>query len=416
MKWRKARMAGILMLVSLVMIPVGQLPAAEKEAHLIIVGPGDPIYTYWGHIGIAIDDPDSGISSFYDFGNFSFHSDNFYIDFAMGRMLYLGMETPTGYFISYSLTEDRDLIAYPLNLGEPEIEILHQRLEWWMQPDNREYLYDYFLANCSTIIRDVLDEAVGGALAEAATDGIGVSFRHLARTGAHPSVAAEILIHFLLGPAQDNEIDEWEWMFLPEAVAMVAADFEYTGRDGARRKLIGDPVVYRESTRKPVPADHRTLWPLLLAFGLAFGLIWSGSASLDDRRGSIRTAVTASRILIILTVGLPGLILGFMMVFTDHAAVYGNLNVGPAFPTILAGIVTVIRMHGKQVAERRKLEVRLAILWSINLAGLLIVMIIRAAGASHQDVFAFWAFYLPLLIPASWPGLMLRRRLIRTAD
>lgn len=411
MRSRQPRLSGLILLICLTLLPFGSLSASEKKAFLIIQGPGDPIYTYWGHIGIAIEDPESGVSSFYDFGNFSFHSENFYLDFAMGRMLYLGMETPTGFFINYSLTEDRDLAAYPLNFGEEEIEILHARLEWWMLPENREYLYDYFLDNCSTIIRDVLDEAVGGSLKEAAAEDIGVSFRHLARTGAHPSVAAELLIHFLLGPAQDHVIDEWEWMFLPEAVALAAADFDYTGRDGVRRRLIGDPVVYRESTRDPVPSDHRTLWPLLLMIGLLFGAVWTAGTLTEGRARSLRIAAVISGIMIILVVGLPGLVLGFMMLFTDHAAAYSNLNVGPALPTVLAGIVTLIRMQGRTGSERRKLENRLSILWSVNLAGLLAVMIIRAAGASRQDAFAFWAFYLPVLTAASWPGLMLRRRL-----
>ena len=170
-------------------------------------------------------------------------------------------------------------------------------------------------------------------------------------------------------------------------------------------------MVFRESTRNPVPPDHRTLWPLLLLVGLIFGTVWTAAAYTDGMNRPLRIAAAASRVLIILAVGLPGLVLGFMMLFTDHAAAYSNLNVGPALPTILAGIVIVIRMQSRSGDERRKLESRLSILWSVNLAGMLAVMIIRAAGASGQDAFAFWAFYLPVLIPASWPGLMLRRRL-----
>ena len=70
------------------------------DASLIIVGPGDPLYTYWGHIGISIENRETGENLFYDFGNFSFYSDHFYQDFTMGRMMYLGLVTPTDYFIS----------------------------------------------------------------------------------------------------------------------------------------------------------------------------------------------------------------------------------------------------------------------------------------------------------------------------
>src|SRR3546814_20779770 len=46
----------------------------------------------------------------------------------------------------------RELIAY---------------LEWNARPENAEYRYDYFIANCATRVRDALDRASGGAIASA---------------------------------------------------------------------------------------------------------------------------------------------------------------------------------------------------------------------------------------------------------
>ncbi|PIE04547.1 MAG: hypothetical protein CSA76_03625, partial [Spirochaetales bacterium] len=140
---------------------------SNLSASIIIVGPGDPIYTYWGHIGIAIEDSETGEDNFYDFGNFSFYSDNFFKDFILGRMLYLGMKAPTELFLNYHLTLNRNLTVYPLYMGNAELRRMQERLEWWVRPENQEYLYDYYYQNCSTIIRDVLDEAIGGALREA---------------------------------------------------------------------------------------------------------------------------------------------------------------------------------------------------------------------------------------------------------
>lgn len=406
----------VLIVIILLAISVtGVFADSSKEAHLIIVGPGDPLYTYWGHIGIAIGNSDTGKNQFYDFGNFSFYSESFYRDFAMGRMLYLGLETPTDWFVSYSLEEDRDLYAYPLDLGNEELEILEQRLKWWMEPENREYLYEYYHSNCSTIIRDVLDEATGGALDEASGNRTDRSFRYYTRTGAAPSITAELLLHFLLGPSEDYSITEWEQMFLPQSVADQAMNLEYRSLDGETRTLASEPLVLKKSSRSQVPDEYRNLWIYLLITGILCAGLWTASGILSEQNLWSRITAGVLRILITLLVGIPGLLLGFMMLFTDHISTYGNLNIGPAIPTVILGLIPIIGLMKKGGEKRRKHELRLAWLWTVNLGGLALVMILRATGISIQDAFAFWAFFTPLLLLASRPGLWLREKLIRTA-
>ena len=408
------RFVAIALLLSVSIPGASWAVGTSKSAHLIIVGPGDPMYTYWGHIGISIADAD-GESLFYDFGNFSFHSENFYRDFAMGRMLYLGMVTRTERFIAYSLTEDRDLFAYPLNLTEDELAILEARMRWWMMPENREYLYDYFRNNCSTIIRDALDEALGGAMAEA-TVGVsaGRDFRDYARTGSAPSLGAELLLHYLLGPLQDETIDLWEAMFLPQAVADVATSLELPAADGGRRLLAGPPVVLKDSSRAPVPESPRTLWPFTLAAGILTAAAWLLLTALRPGGRFSRGAAAAGRGAIILAVGLPGAFVAFLMAFTDHVSGHANLNLGPALPTILLGLIPAIRAAGREGSEREREERRLARLWAVNLAGLAIVAALRMTGLSAQNAFAFWAFYAPVLLAASRPWNPILRRLRRT--
>ncbi len=407
-------LSAVLALLLVFTAPVSAQPGNHREAHLIVVGPGDPLYTYWGHIGISISNKETGEDFFYDFGNFSFFSENFYRDFALGRMLYQGMQTPTDLFLNYSLTENRDLTVYPLNLGEAELDILEARLKWWMLPENRVYLYDYFHDNCATIIRDVLDEAIGGSLKNQSQGITNLSFRKLARIGAHSSAASEILLHFLLGPAQDYNISEWEWMFMPEAVAEIGSRVAYEGVDGVTRKLLGEAIVLKESTRPEVPADYRSLWPLLLIIGLVVSALWIYSSAAEPEQRLPAIVLTVLRFLIVLVVGLLGLLLGFLMVFTDHAAAYNNINIGPFFPTVLFALIPIAKAHRKTGSIRRKLENRIAFIWSINLAALLVVMLLRAAGVSNQDAFAFWALCLPLTAAASWPGRRWGERLVKT--
>lgn len=409
----------ILILIITVLILFISLPLFSDEsleASLIIVGPGDPLYTYWGHIGIAIENMATGESLFYDFGNFSFYSDNFYKDFAMGRMWYLGFVTPTDYFISYSLREDRDLSIYPLNLGERELEELDQTLRWWVLPENREYLYDYFLNNCSSIIRDILDDITRGELARETNTVPDLDFRHYARTGAHSSLSSELLLHYLLGSNIDRPITAWDKMFLPEAVAEIAGTLEYTDVDGEVRLLAGEQIVLRKSSRPPVPENPRTLWPLMLFAGISAGIIWRISGRPES--GVLKISGVTVRVILVLVVGLAGGVLGFLMAFTDHASAYRNINLWPAFPTILLALIPVFASLGKDRKDRRIWEIRLSWIWTVNLAGLFLAVILRFTGSFPQNAFAFWAFFGPLTLAGSRLGLSLEDRIfeIRKAE
>ena len=389
-----------LLAIFLIIFTASLFPDETLKANLIVVGPGDPIYSYWGHIGIAIENRETGENLFYDFGNFSFYSENFYRDFIMGRMMYLGMVTPTDLFIHYSLMEDRSLTVYPLNLGHEELTELNETLRWWVLPENREYLYDYFLNNCSTIIRDILNDVTDGQLKNFTIKDKDLTFRHYARTGSAPSFFAEIMLDYLLGSDLDKPINGWDKMFLPQAVADYATKFRYTGKDGVTRILADKGIVLKESTRPPVPDKPRTLWPIMLLIGTVMGLIWRLSAHAKGK--GTRILATAARTIIILSVGIPGLVLGFVEVFTDHASAYRNINLWPTFPTILLALPILFI----PLKTFRKKELWLSWLWTVNLAGLLLAVFLRVSGIYPQDAYAFWALLAPLTLAASRPGIM----------
>lgn len=390
-KMRKS-VCGLVVLFLLCINP--RFAAGEPSgASLVIVGPGDAMYEYWGHIGVTIEDDLEGISLFYDFGNFSFHADNFYSSFIVGRMIYLGSVTTTEFFISQAMREDRSLILYPLNLGTEELRELEAALRWRTLPENQEYLYDYFLNNCSTIIRDILNDVIGGTLRASTASIPDKTYRHYTRTGAWPSVLNELMLHFLLGEQQDKEISAWDLMFIPQAVADAVLGLEYPGRDGVVRVLANEKIVLKESTRPPIPREPRILWPWLLTLSIALGLLWN-------------VAGRFLRAVILLFVGIPGLILGFLMLFTDHAAAYNNINIWLSMPTVLLGLIPLaIRDWKRWIAGR---ELVLGWIWTLNLAGLLVAFSLRLSGISIQNTGAFWALYGPLTFMASWPGQWLK--------
>ena len=401
-----------------VVMLVSALPLHGREhirASLIVVGPGNPVYYYWGHNGIAVENLETGENLFYDFGNFSFYSEDFYSDFVMGRMRYLGFVSPTEDFLRRSLNDNRDLTVYPLDMGSEELQELDRTLRWWVKPENREYLYDYFLNNCSTILRDILNDVTDNQLKRAAENIPDLNFRHYARTGAHQSRTMEIVLHFLLGSRIDKPINGWELMFLPEEMGRILLDFTYTGRDGVQRTLAREKNVLKIADRTPVPAKPRPVWHIMLIAGLATAALWAFSS--DWRKGGL------IQVPLILITGLPGLAIAFFTLFTDHVSGYANINLWPAFPTVLTALIPLGIQRWWKRGEimgmapilplamgrwRRNQEIT-AWIWTVNLIGLGAAMILSLTETYGQDAAAFWGFYAPLALTASRPGLALRR-------
>ena len=390
------------LLVSMMLISVAAFAfTGSLSAKLIIIGSGDQLFAYWGHIGIVIKNADSGEDLVYDFGNFSFLSENFYRDFLQGQMKYLSAVTPTDTFFNHYLEENMDVSLYALNLGDEELEELDSILKWWILPENRSYTYNYFINNCSTIIRDILDQVTDGQL-KAQTHLIpDKTFRQHARIGSYQSLPAEIMLHYLLGPFTDKPISGWDLMFLPNELAKTASNLEYTGRDGKQRILVGEEQIVKLATRPTMPETPRVIWPLFLALSVLMAIIWVIAASSIRWRGIWRVVQS----LIVLFIGIPGAVIGFFSVFTDHFVGYDNINILPAFPTLLLCLIPVWK------SKMKHQEVVIACLWTINLAGLLLAIFLKISGLSIQDAYAFWVLYGVITLTASYPGLLLRRRL-----
>jgi len=133
------------------------LPAQEERGDdltikVAVMGPGDELYFWWGHIGLVIDDARTDQSRFYDYGLFSFQNDNFFYNFAFGRLWYSsGVSSSAGNIASY-LHTNRDVVIYTLNLSPEKREEVRVYAEQSILPENRDYLYHHFRHNCTNPI------------------------------------------------------------------------------------------------------------------------------------------------------------------------------------------------------------------------------------------------------------------------
>jgi hypothetical protein len=282
---------------------------------IVTMDPGEEYWARFGHNAVLVDRRDGSEPTFYNFGYFDFEQPGFLSRFLRGEMRYLAVALPMSRDLAGYAHEGRGARLQWLDLEPSQAERMAAALAEHVQPQNAEYRYDYFTNNCSTKVRDAIDDALGGALKrqlEGRSEGQSYRFEALRHGAGLPWL--HLGMHLGLGPYADRPLSRWELAFIP-------GQLETALREA--RRADGRPLVLAEREllppRSQPAAAQAPRWPgLALGLGLvlAAGLVWS-------TRGPRRALLLAAWFAIsgLIGLGLLGLWLG-----TAHESAWANRN------------------------------------------------------------------------------------------
>ncbi len=216
-------------------------PFERYRVFLLTVGPGDWIYSYFGHNAIRVVDRVKRSSYNYNFGTFGFPSDfsgvlKFVWDYLQLDLKYSLSRQTMREMINRYRWQDRDFNMRELLLSPEEKKKLVEYLRWHYREENRDYTYHHYRANCSTKVRDALRVAVGDVFWERAQVKRGATYRKLVLEKVRKNPLLMVGMDFGMGPPADRELTWWEEMFLPEKLEEYAAA-------GFWRELRGRPLA-----------------------------------------------------------------------------------------------------------------------------------------------------------------------------
>ncbi len=370
----------------------------DLSVSLMVIGPGMPLYVWWGHIGLIVENKKMNWSYFYDFGNFSFEADHFYRNFAMGRLYYLKVRSRTEPYLRYLTWFNRKVAIYDLNLTAGEKQAVYEELEEGIKPENRTYLYHHYEDNCSTRIRDTLDHAMNGELHDACGD-YALTFRDQSNRFIR-SFWPYLLLNYLQGPSVDKKIGQWEALFLPrELEKMVQTHIRPDGTP-----LVKKTNIYQEGLTPYIPEIPFPWWGAAFLWGMLLFFITLGFRVIPYGK---LTALW--RVFSVLLTALPGVFLCFMMFFTDHDVTHWNLNALITCPVLLGALVPALRC-GKSADAPRNYER----FWNMQAFLALFSLLFKLLPGVVQDNGAVLFFYLPLILAHGSAGTALVRVLIPT--
>ena len=381
------------------------VPGATMTVHLITVGPGDRIEEMWGHNAVLVRDTAAGIEETYNYGLFDYNDPSFLADFYWGRGDYMVAPMDLEGMLAGYRRAGRRVWAQELEL-EPAAKVqLLGLLRTAFLPENASYRYNYYLNNCSTKVRDILDVILGGQL-RAATDldrdgdaagGPTATWRHDTRRLAVEDLLVYLGIQLLMGPRGDEPTTDWDDMWIPMKLRDTAGALLVTQSDGSRVPLVRSEELWEDADRDYAAAVPSRLDILFLLSGLLAGVILSLLAYGARARGR---AARAGLIVFACGWGIVCLATSVLIValhWTAHTFTYWNQNIllfSPLGPLVAASLIRTAVKGTTSVWGRR------FALFAMGLAAAALVLhLIPPMAQGNREMLAF---VLPLNLGICW--------------
>ncbi len=379
-------------------------PGSELRVWLLTMGPGEAIWERFGHNALRVVDTRTGYDASYNWGIFDFRQEDFIPRFLRGRMLYMMAPFDSEAMIAAYRAAGREIVAQELALTPAQKLELQTLAERNARPENRDYFYDYFLDNCSTRVRDLLDHVLDGALQEAFADApTGRTYRWHTRRLTQPDPLLFTGMDILLGTPGDRPITRWEEMFVPMSLRDAVRELEVPAPDGGFR-----PLVISEEVLAPARvASEPGAPPGWLGRYLLLGVVL-GAAFLLLGRAGVGAPVARTAFGVVSGVwgalaGLAGLIL-VLVLFTDHRFMFWNENLFLLNPVALPMAVV-----GPLAAARASSRVVLARLAAIVAALAVVGLVVGLTPFAEQTNGLETALLLPVHL-GLWGGAEALRR------
>lgn len=291
----------------------------NSEISLMTCGPGDAIYSGWGHSAFWVYDKQNKIDRIYNYGTFDFSDPDFYYLFLRGVADYYLSVTTYQNFINEYVRENRTVEQQVLNLTLSEKQALFEALEENYKPENRFYRYDFLYLNCSSVVRDKAFESLNRSykLDQTYYDD---SFRDLLLSRIEGQWM-RLGVNILLGHKADLIATNWERMFLPDYMRDQFELAVINGEDSLAPEIRTIYLSTKQASKNSIEVPTILLFSLFIIIGVIT------KKRLSDRRWNLSLDS-----IIFLISGLIGILLCFMWFFSKHQVVHQNINLLWAFP------------------------------------------------------------------------------------
>jgi len=264
---------------------------AEIRIGLLTLGPAGTIMSQYGHAAIVVFDG-RGRSELYELATES-PSHRYRVPWYLSSqdLIYRSHGASLSTTLHSAFLEFRDVQLRVLNLTDAQQSRLATQIARGLAPDRAHFEFGVYTQNCSTRIRDLLDQALDGQLRRyLLASPAAMSFREHSLRAFVSRPWTAISLDFALGRLSDRTPTRWDESFFPETLARALDDMQVATDSGGVRPLVAsvsDILTGKPAFRMPPrPPDFRfglaaggaSLWALL---ALALRRAWPAAGRIE---------------------------------------------------------------------------------------------------------------------------------------
>ncbi|MBL6877602.1 MAG: DUF4105 domain-containing protein [Flavobacteriaceae bacterium] len=368
--------------------------AAETKDYVISVltiGPGSSLSDSFGHSAIRVQDKSKNYDLVFNYGVYDFNDPNFYSNFIKGYLNYsLGVSYYKDFKSSY-ISNNRSIKEQVLLLPDVLNRKIADRLIFNSKPENKNYRYDYFSNNCSTIIKDIIDESLidydyeNDYIVENKGKN---TYRNLIYENINKNSWGSLGIDICLGSYIDQEIDVKKNTFLPEYLFEYLNSSYYKHPDLSNKiKLVkkNNFINYENKEFQNLNSNNLFYSPLFIFIIISIFLLFLSLRDLNNK--AIHLILQSTHII----TSAIGFLLLFLWFFTDHFTSAYNYNL------LWANPLNIILIF-KSINKKWKIALLKLLLLSLALIVLHSITNVQVFNISLYPFFIFLAFrYLQLI-------------------
>lgn len=315
----------------------------NAEIYLLTIGPGEELYSSWGHTTLLIEDYAYGMSEMYNYGSFDFETDNFYVKFLRGTLPYYLSKSELGSALSYWSSQNRLVTKQRLRMSLADKQKIYELIEENYLPQNSTYQYKFFYDNCATRIRDLIVNVMGKSLILNKNVNADKSYRDWIQTYAGHKAIADFGMDIAIGIPADEITGYNGAMYVPDNL-MYALDSAKVKIDGKLLPVVADKTVINALYVQQATPKKEMNIPLIVSILLLLSSIYY--AVNGSKEGHSKKIGVFNKVLFVIA-GIAGVILTLLWFFTDHGVTMYNLNVLWANPFYLL-LFTMTKRFGQK--------------------------------------------------------------------
>ena len=360
---------------------------------ILTIGSGSSLSDSFGHSAIRAQSKTKQYDLVFNYGVYDYSDPKFYSNFIKGYLKYsLGVSYFKDFKSSY-IANNRSIKEQVLHLPDDLKEKLVNKLIFNSRPENKDYFYDYFDNNCSTIIKDLINESLtqyGYANNYSHANKLKNSYRSLIYENINKNSWGSLGIDICLGSYIDQQIEAEKNTFLPEYL-FEYLNSSYYNYSNNNKKVEKVKLVKNIEFINKVKKVKKSIFNVFLTSPLfVFILIFTALFLLNYRNKENKKIHLALESIHILT-SIIGCLLIFLWFFTDHTTAAFNYNLLWASPVNFILLINVINKKWK-IAYLKLLLLSLILIMLHSVTG------VQVFNISLYPLFLFLGFrYLQLI-------------------